>query len=506
MSETNETVKNPRSGRVDVARISPLQRVLDLVPAKVARGFNVLPISLDDNEMVLCLMDKSNFSLREKMERLLPDYTLSFVESLDEASLKQALRDHYPDMILTGELSQPENLFFYILLRALTRNASDIHISPLEHGARVRLRIDGKLHADRSIPNEVSPELVSYIKVLAKLDIAEKRVSQDGNIDTHVDNLGVSLRVATVPTIYGEHVTLRILSQSRKAKSLDTLESLGMHAKQFDLFARAIHSPNGVVIISGPTGSGKTTTLYAVLRELTKSDTLHIISIEDPVEKPIDNVTQIKVDSKQDRVSFERALRSVLRHDPDVVMIGEVRDGETAATALRSALTGHLVFTTLHTNNAPGILTRLIDLGVPDYLVATTLRLAIAQRLLRKPCRACMSWVVADEKTCLTYGWDSTQPPRVPKVNGCAYCGMKGYSGRTAIYEVMPITGHVRELLLKGKSERELYSHLKTCSPELTLLGDGLAKVLEGETTLEELQATVCEDISDGFVMDNINL
>ncbi len=485
---------HPNMTQVDLRRIAPSQAILDLVPAKVARGLNVLPIYLDEQMLTVCVADRANYSIQEKIERILPQYSVRLVEPLEPLSLRKALRDNYPDALLNGELDLPENLFFYILNRALTRNVSDIHITPTESGARVRLRLDGKLHADRVIPAETAAELSSYVKVAAGLDISEKRVPQDGNIDTRIGGQEVSLRVATVPTIYGEHITLRILSQAAEALSLDSLESLGMHRKQLALFTAALQAPNGVVIISGPTGSGKTTTLYAALRKLTQSDTLHVMSIEDPVEKPVAGVTQIKIDSKQDRVSFEGALRSVLRHDPDVVMVGEVRDGETATTALRSALTGHLVFTTLHTNNAPGILTRLVDLGVPAYLVAATLRLAIAQRLLRRPCHECMSWVLADEATCRVCGWDPTHPPKIPKVHGCAYCGMKGYSGRTAIYEILPITDQVRKLLLSGKSEMEIYQYLRGRQPELTLMGDGLAKVIEGETTLEELRSTVCEE------------
>ena len=229
-----------------------------------------------------------------------------------------------------------------------------------------------------------------------------------------------------------------------------------------------------ILLMIGPTGSGKTTTLYAALRRLAKPGDLHLVSIEDPVEKPVAGVTQIKVDARQERVSFEKALRSVLRHDPDVVMVGEIRDGETAQTALRSALTGHLVLTTLHTNSAPGILTRLVDLGVPPYLVASTLRLAVAQRLLRRPCRECMTWEPADAATCEKYGWDAANPPKVPVAHGCAYCGNTGYSGRTAIYEMLPVNDDVRQMLLKGESEGDIYRWLKATAPELTLRGDGI--------------------------------
>ncbi len=480
---------------IDTTRIRPSHDVLRLLPSKTARAIGALPLSVENDVVVVCLADKTDFNAIERVEALMPDCKVEFVEAIDPEDFRRALRENYPDAAITGDLDKPENLFSHMMRRALARNASDIHVSPAESETLLRLRIDGRLQTDLSVNAGTAAEFVSYIKVLANLDISEKRAPQDGNIDTVVNGLEVSLRVATVPTIWGEHVTLRILSQTHETKQLDTLDNLGFHPRQLTLFEEALDTPDGVVILSGPTGSGKTTTLYAALRRLAKPGDLHLVSIEDPVEKPVAGVTQIKVDARQERVSFEKALRSVLRHDPDVVMIGEIRDGETAATALRSALTGHLVLTTLHTNSAPGILTRLVDLGVPPYLVASTLRLAVAQRLLRRPCRECMTWEAADAETCEKYGWDAANPPRIPKVHGCAYCGNTGYSGRTAIYEMLPVNEEVRKLLLKGESEGDIYNHLKSIAPDLTLRGDALAKVLEGETTLDEYKATVAEEL-----------
>ena len=483
------------AGTIDTTRIRPSHDVLKLLPAKTARAIGALPLAVEDGTLVVCLADKTDFNAIERVEALLPDRKVEFVEAQDPSDFRRVLRENYPDAAMTGDLDRPENLFVHVMRRALARNASDIHISPTETETLVRLRIDGRLQTDLSVSPQTAAEFVSYIKVLANLDIAEKRAPQDGNIDTTVNGLEVSLRVATVPTIWGEHVTLRILSQTREAKQLDTLDNLGFHPRQLKLFEEALETPDGVVILSGPTGSGKTTTLYAALRRLAKPGDLHLVSIEDPVEKPVAGVTQIKVDARQERVSFEKALRSVLRHDPDVVMVGEIRDGETAQTALRSALTGHLVLTTLHTNSAPGILTRLVDLGVPPYLVASTLRLAVAQRLLRRPCRECMTWELANAATCEKYGWDADNPPKIPIARGCAYCGNTGYSGRTAIYEMLPVNDDVRKMLLKGESEGEIYRYLKDLALHLTLRGDALAKVLEGETTLDEYHATVVEEL-----------
>lgn len=474
---------------LDVARIRPPQSVLGLLPPRVARGLGALPVAVGpDGSATVCVADATDFALRDRLERLLEGRAVRFAEPSDPAAFAAALRENYPDAALNGTLDRPEELFAYMLRRALARGASDIHVSPDERGARIRLRVDGRLVTDRREPPEAAAEFVSYIKVLAKLDIAERRAPQDGNIDTELDGATVALRVATVPTLYGEHVTLRLLSQTARTQRLERLEDLGMHPEAFALFRKALRAPNGVIIISGPTGSGKTTTLYAALRALAASDDRHLVSIEDPVEKPVAGVTQIKVDGRQERVSFAKALRSVLRHDPDVVMVGEVRDGETAATALRSALTGHLVLTTLHTNSAPAILTRLTDLGVPPYLVAGTLRLAMAQRLVRRPCPACVDWAPATPEECAACGWDATRPPKIPHAKGCPYCGGTGYAGRTAVYEMLPVDDAARDALMAGRPPT-------IADPALTLRGDGLRKVLEGETTLDEIADVIDNEL-----------
>lgn len=474
---------------LDVARIRPPQSVLGLLPPRVARGLGALPVSVaPDGAVTVCVADATDFALRDRLERLLEGRAVCLAEANDPSAFAAALRENYPDAALNGTLDRPEELFAYMLRRALARGASDIHVSPDERGSRIRLRVDGRLVTDRREPPEAAAEFVSYIKVQAKLDIAERRAPQDGNIDTELDGATVSLRVATVPTLYGEHVTLRLLSQTARTQKLERLEDLGMHSEAFALFRKALRAPNGVIIISGPTGSGKTTTLYAALRALAAPDDRHLVSIEDPVEKPVAGVTQIKVDGRQERVSFAKALRSVLRHDPDVVMVGEIRDGETAATALRSALTGHLVLTTLHTNSAPAILTRLTDLGVPPYLVAGTLRLAMAQRLVRRPCPECMEWAPASPEECAACGWDATHPPNIPHAKGCPYCGGTGYAGRTAVYEMLPVDAAAREALMAGRPP-------VISDSALTLRGDGLRKVLEGETTLDEIADVIDNEL-----------
>lgn len=478
---------------IDLDKVSIPYDILSLIPAKTARALTALPISVEDGIVTVCVKDKHNFRVSNTIEQI-TSLIAELVETDSEASLKRAVSFNYPESFVDGSINQAPELFRYLLRQAIHVGASDIHISPGKDVCTAKMRVDGKVRRGIDFSKQRATELSSYIKVQGKMDISQKRMPLDGNIETELDGREISLRVATVPTINGEHITLRLLTQSDNVLTLDSLEDLGLGDLQFNLLKQSLSVANGVVIISGPTGSGKTTTLYAGLRELVKDGVRHVVSIEDPVEKPIDKVTQIKVDSEGDRVSFHKALRSVLRHDPDVIMIGEIRDAETADIALKSALTGHLVLATLHTNSAPGILNRLVDLGAPDFLVASTLRLVIAQRLVRRPCALCMEWEVLPELMLDKYGWGDKSDVKVPKVKGCPYCGYTGYSGRTAIYEMLPVNSSVQQMLIENKSEVEIYNYLKDKAYNLTLRGDGLRKVLTGQTTLEEIESTTVND------------
>ncbi len=478
---------------IDLDKVSIPYHILSLIPAKTARALMVLPVSVENGLVTVCVKDKHNFRVINTLEQVTA-MQVEAVEATEESVLKKAVFFNYPESFVDGTINQAPELFRYLLRQAIYVGASDIHICHEKDGCVIKTRVDGKMRSGRSFSKQAASELVSYIKVQAKMDISQKRVPLDGNIETELDGREISLRVATVPTINGEHVTLRLLTQNDNVTALDSLEGLGLGDLQFRLLKQSLSVANGVVIISGPTGSGKTTTLYAGLRELVKDGTRHVVSIEDPVEKPIDKVTQIKVDSEKERVSFHKALRSVLRHDPDVIMIGEIRDAETADIALKSALTGHLVLATLHTNSAPGILNRLVDLGAPDFLVASTLRLVIAQRLVRRPCSLCMEWEVLPQVILEKYGWSERSNVKVPKVNGCPHCAYTGYSGRTAIYEMLPVNSSVQQMLLESKSEVEIYNYLKGKAYNLTLRGDGLRKVLKGQTTLEEIESTTVND------------
>jgi len=375
-----------------------------------------------------------------------------------------------------------------LLQAALLRGASDIHVDPAQRHVRVRFRVDGELEDYRELPVEMHHPLISRFKVLAEMDIAEKRAPQDGRFSVGVGPTGgkVDVRVASLPTKYGERMTLRLLAVD--AGTL-TLERLGMSAADLGVFQKAVERPHGLVLLTGPTGSGKSTTLYAALRQRLQHGGGNIITIEDPIEYEIPGVAQVEVDSV-DKVSFNRALRSVLRHDPDVIMIGEIRDAETADVALKSALTGHLVFSTLHTNSAPSVVTRLIDMGLQRYLVAATLRAAVAQRLVRELCPACRQPCVMSETQALALGHPELTGLTAYQPGRCIHCAGRGYVRRIGLFELMPADEHLSRAIASGASEDELHAYLRRQNiPQL--MDDGIARILSGQTTVQEVLRAV---------------
>ena len=480
-------MENSRTMDLSSARIP--KSVLDLVPAAFARRTLTLPVSLQDDTLVVAMSNPSDFDIVDKLENL-TGLLVTPVAAKDADSLELTIRRCYPEDATGPETS--ESIFDAVIRRAALMGSSDIHISPTAEGGVVRMRVDGRLLTERELSAGAAAELISFVKVMAGLDISEKRVPLDGGVTIVSEGEEVNIRVATVPTIHGEHVTLRLLSK-KMIEGLDNLTDLGMGDAHFAAYMDALKSPNGMVLISGPTGSGKTTTLYASLRLFTEDTTRHVVTIEDPVEIPVPGATQIKVDSDRDRVSFAKALKSVLRHDPDVIMIGEIRDLETADVAVKSALTGHLVFSTLHTNSAAGILTRLVNLGIPPYLVAATITIAAAQRLVRRPCPHCVEWRAPEpheaELIKAVAGIDGVE--RIPVATGCPLCASTGYFGRSAIYEMLPVGEEIKRLILQGAGETDLRDAARRVSGLPTLWEDGIAKVLKGFPTLEEVEA-VC--------------
>lgn len=367
-----------------------------------------------------------------------------------------------------------------LLTEAIRENASDIHIETYEKRLSVRLRVDGVLREIVQPRRELAPLLVSRIKVMARLDIAEKRIPQDGRISLRLAGREVDVRVSTMPSSNGERVVLRLLD--KQAGRLN-LSHLGMVQRDHRLLSEIIHKPHGIILVTGPTGSGKTTTLYASLTEL-NDHSRNILTVEDPIEYQLEGIGQTQVNPKVD-MTFARGLRAILRQDPDVVMVGEIRDLETAEIAVQASLTGHLVLSTLHTNSAVGAVTRLHDMGIEPFLLSSSLLGVLAQRLVRVLCTECREPYQADAPTCEIMGVDVRQSPVLYKAKGCVHCNQTGYRGRTGIYELIVIDEAMRRLIHANAGEHELEAQARQSGPGIRQ--DGIRNVLAGVTTLEEV-------------------
>ncbi len=368
-----------------------------------------------------------------------------------------------------------------LMTEAVRDGASDIHIESFENSMVVRFRIDGVMSEVLRPSRALAPLLVSRIKVMAHLDIAEKRLPQDGRISLKVAGRAVDVRVSTLPAGHGERVVLRLLD--KQAGRLD-LEQLGMDSHSTERMERLIHQPYGIILVTGPTGSGKTTTLYAALSRLNNSQR-NILTVEDPIEYYLDGIGQTQVNTKVD-MSFSRGLRAILRQDPDVVMVGEIRDLETVEIAIQASLTGHLVLSTLHTNTAIGAVTRLRDMGVEPFLLSSSLIGVLAQRLVRLLCPECKQHYTANEKDCAVLGVPAGNPPELYRVGaGCESCGNQGYRGRTGIYELIVIDETLRTMMHDGVGEQEMERYARTQGSGIR--SDGFRRVLNGETSMEEV-------------------
>jgi type II secretory ATPase GspE/PulE/Tfp pilus assembly ATPase PilB-like protein len=483
--------------RIDLRKTSIAPEVIKQFPAALARKYAVLPIAQTGEESLIVAFrhyegetdrarQESILDAQEAIEAAVGCLVVPFyVEDFDAFDLLH--RRIYPKPGTSSAMGS-EALLRDILVQALIQRASDVHLSTDEAGSMVRFRVDGKMRVHQRLKDQEMSELTAIIKLLADLDIAERRIPMDGAISMELGGDEISLRLATIPTLHGEHLTLRILADSG-TEDLAQLDALCMAEEHLSLLKEALAAPNGIILVSGPTGSGKTTTLYAALRYLRDLGGRHIVSLEDPVEMSLAGITQVKIDEGGERVTFNKALRSVLRHDPDVVLIGEIRDQETADIAVRAALTGHLVLSTVHTNDAVGVITRLLDLGLPDYLVAATLRLAMAQRLVRRPSPHGLRWRPATAEESVYMGRDPASPPQIPQPQPSALDGGTGYAGRAAIYEMIPIDAAFRSRLVNHAKEAELAEYVFQVCGHRSLRMDGVYKVEQGITTLEEVKA-----------------
>jgi general secretion pathway protein E len=400
-------------------------------------------------------------------------------DDMDLFQVAQALPET-EDLLESEDDAPIIRLINALLTEAVKENASDIHIEPFENRLVVRFRVDGVLREVLEPKRVLAPLLISRIKVMAKLDIAEKRLPQDGRISLRIAGRAVDVRVSTLPSGHGERVVLRLLD--KQAGRLD-LEHLGMAAETRNAIDEMIQKPHGIILVTGPTGSGKTTTLYAALERL-NNKRRNIMTVEDPIEYYLDGIGQTQVNTKV-QMSFARGLRAILRQDPDVVMVGEIRDLETAEIAVQSSLTGHLVFSTLHTNSAVGAVTRLRDMGVEPFLLSSSLIGVLAQRLVRVLCNDCKEAYTASVTDCRTLGVDPTDPPTLYRAVGCSECNQLGYRGRTGIYELVELDDEMRARIHDGDSEQKLEAYARQHSPGMRQ--DGWRRALAGETTLEEV-------------------
>ena len=467
----------------DVYTVAYNRRLTPLVASETQRflgkkiSFETLEVNAF-NQLLAHHYDQSGSGARAMMEDLGDELDLNDVaDSLPE-----------PEDLLEAEDDAPIiRLINALLTQAIKEGASDIHIETYENRMTVRMRVDGILREILEPPRALAPLVISRIKVMSKLDIAEKRVPQDGRISLKVAGRSVDVRVSTLPSGHNERIVLRLLD--KQAGRLN-LKNLGMDPHVETRLNTLIKKPHGIILVTGPTGSGKTTTLYAALTDL-NTTSRNIMTVEDPIEYYIDGIGQTQVNNKVD-MSFSRGLRAILRQDPDVVMIGEIRDIETAEIAVQASLTGHLVFSTLHTNTAVGSVTRLRDMGVEPYLLSSSLIGVISQRLVRVLCDHCKRPYTADAKDCETLGFDPKNPPILYHPEGCPQCNSLGYNGRNGIYELVEVDDQCRNMIHNDASEIDIERYVHQSTPSLRQ--DGARLVQEGKTSLEEVLRVTRED------------
>ncbi len=486
----------------------------------------IIPLITPENP-VIAINDPSNFQPVDDLRQLLKNPDLPVVLSSQDAITaainmaydmsRSSAKDYFEEMDqsstddLISKIDETADLLDetsdapiiklvnLLLSGAIKDRASDIHVEPYSGSLKIRYRIDGILYDILSLPRRIQSPLISRIKIMAKLNIAEKRLPQDGRIEIKIADRLVDIRVSIIPTAFGERVVLRLLD---KTSSILKLSDLGMHDERIKLLNKLIKSPYGIILVTGPTGSGKTTTLYAALSTINRPE-INIITIEDPIEYQMDGVGQIQVNPKID-LTFAAGLRSIVRQDPDVILIGEIRDRETAEIAIQSSLTGHLVFSTLHTNDAASAVTRLIDMGIEPFLVTSSIVAIIAQRLVRVLCPHCKEVYTPDEESLANLGLNRSvlKNNTFYRKKGCNLCMQTGFRGRSAIFEILTVDDEIKRLVLKTSDANQI-NELAIKQGMITLQKDGIDKVLSGTTTIEEvLRVTRSLNRTDDIVIE----
>ncbi|UNC92573.1 GspE/PulE family protein [Candidatus Contubernalis alkaliaceticus] len=490
---------------VNLNEIEVIPEVATSIPFDLARRHQVIPIKKEGSRLILAMVDPLNVVALDSVTMVtglevqaviagesdisnLIDQFYGLKESIEKAVDREKVYKHLKkdEMILKERGKEEEPIIRVVdsfINRALKEGASDIHIEPQDDGMIIRLRVDGLLHNLISPPKILQHQLISRIKIMANLDISEKRLPQDGRLLFQKGDKVLNIRVSSLPTIFGEKLVLRLLDRD---KIIIPLDMLGFSAKNYSLFKRFITSARGMILVTGPTGCGKSTTLYSTLNQLNVKEK-NIITVEEPVEYNIKGINQVQVNGKIG-LTFARALRTILRQDPNIIMVGEIRDLETAQIATRAALTGHLVFSTLHTNDAVGAVVRLLDMGVEGFLITSSLVGVIAQRLIRKLCPYCqIEYRPSLEEWELFYSfYGETGEVKFFEGRGCRRCNQTGYRGRTGIHEIMPFTEEVKRLVLDNPSSEAIRQWFQS-SGYVTLQEDGLKRAVEGVTSLKEI-------------------
>lgn len=497
---------------VDLSNIDLSLEIARTVPEDVCRRYKLIPVGKEGERLFIAMADPLDVYAIDHV-RLITGFIVeprvatesSIQAAIDkifgvEKSVKEALEqiEDLPgakvpteEEIAVEELREIADqapivrLVNLIITQAVRERATDIHIEPRKSDIAVRYRVDGILHNSRLVPKHLHPAITSRIKIISGMNIAERRIPQDGRIPLNVDGKEIDLRVSTLPTIFGEKIVMRILD---KSSTLLSLSQLGFQHEAQMVFERIINQPYGMILITGPTGSGKTTTLYAVLRQL-NSPEKNLITVEDPVEYQLTGVNQVQINPKAN-LTFANSLRSILRQDPDIIMVGEIRDSETAEIAINAALTGHLVLSTLHTNDAPSAITRLVDMGIEPFLIASSLIGVTAQRLVRKICPYCKIEYTPHIDSLSFLDLEIPKNVKLYRGHGCDKCQGKGYMGRTALQEVMVVDESIKTLILERASSSMIKEQARKNGMR-TLLEDGWAKALEGITTVEEVLRVV---------------
>ena len=506
---------------IDLSKVNIPTELVQLVPKNIAKQYQVVPVRLVRDELYIAMSDPLNFYAIEEVRKaarrkVVPMVAMSgaveraiMVLYGNEGAAK-AIEEMKREAALAGDTAAVDNAFAAnqvsedsvtqapairlvnsIIERAITERASDIHMEPRETEFSVRMRIDGLLRDILTVPRELQSAVISRVKVMSGLDITERRVPQDGRFNVKVRDKDIDLRISTLPTVYGEKIVARLLDKSGMRLSRN---NIGLTGEDMEKYERLIKIKNGVILVVGPTGSGKSTTMYTMIGDLNKRD-VNLITLEDPVEYNIDGVNQVQINEKVG-MTFASGLRAILRQDPDVIAVGEIRDGETAEIAMRSAITGHVVLSTIHTSDALGTIERLTDMGVEPYLVASALKGVFSQRLVRRICPSCREAYEPTEEEQRELGLEPKFGRTFYRGKGCPECFDTGYRGRTAVFEIFPLTIKVRRMIAAHATREEIETVLKDPSSHFVSLKDNAIKLVEeGLTTDTEVLRVVYEDI-----------